>query len=498
MPLWPFRSARAQAAPQSIPLDARALLSALSYTAASNPRTQPRTPGMPAHAHLDPFTRYQLVTRSQELERNCDYYDAAIGNFCTLLVGTGPIPRPLSGTPEWREQARDLFLGDANSGRLDHRRRTIWGPWLNRLARSVVRDGEAWAWHAEDGGALLWEAGAIDQIQLDGNERHSGYRLAGTREILSPAKVSHAAWITRESQTHGHPVLVAGLDDWAELNSLYEAETISAANAARVWVIIQAMANVPGAGAAFAQLGKGGNGNAAAPGRAVPAGWQYTHDGAIMGMPPGLQGTPWSPDRPNVDVPVYVKERMRVLVSPLGPYELIFLDVGALNYAAIRGLRRMGEMIFAPWRNMILRQTIDTIWRNWCRAQILAQRLPYAPGWDRIAWRWPELPIQDREKDALADERELGNGTATLQGILGEDEWQRAQDERAAADLRAAQLRLRTVQKLQAEIDAAGLPLDAAALLSPGGQVQLAAVEAALRRPQPPTPAEHPPNGENT
>jgi hypothetical protein len=480
--MWPF-SRPGRASTQRIELSPQALLSALSYQAASNPRTQPRTPNLPAHAHLDAFTRYQLVTRSRELERNCDYYDAAIGNFVQLLVGTGPVPRPLGGDAEWRAMARDLFMRDAGRCLLDHRRRTAWGPWLCRLARSIVRDGEAWVWDAADGGGLLWEAERVKKIHLDEHGRNILYDLLDERGNaagqLGPDKLEHCAWITRESQTNGHPVLASGLDDWAELNSLYEAETVSAANAARVWVLLQGAAGMPGAGAAFTSLQKGGSGGPAVAQQSVPSGWKYQENGAIMAVPPGLSGTPWSPDRPNVDVPVYVKERMRTLISPLGSYELIFMDISSLNYAGIRGLKRLAEMQFHPWRNTILRGVCDRRWVNWCRTNMVTGRLPYAAGWENIDWRWPDLPIQDREKDALADERELKNGTASLAGIIGDDEWQRVQDEREAVVLRQALLRLNTVRLLQEKIDEAGLPLDANLLLGPGGEFIPPAVETA-------------------
>jgi len=449
--------------PSAMPV---AQLNALSYQAASNPRTRPTTPKLPATGHLDEWTRYQLIARSQEAERNIDYYDATLGNFAMLLVGTGPVPRPLCGTAEWRQIAREEFMKDARRGLLDVRRRTSWGPWCGRLARSIVRDGEASVWHdGTTGAAQIWEAGRVKHIHIDAFGRYESFDTVDEQGRPSgnvpAANLTFCPWITRESQTHGHPVLAAGLDDWATLNSLYEAETVAAANAARVWTVIQSQSGAPGGGAAFANLQKG----AATPKPASLSGYQYTENGAIMAMPPGLTATPWSPDRPNIDVPVYVKERMRPLVAPLGSYELLFLDISALNYAGIRGLKRLAQAQFSPWRDMILRAPIDIIWRNWCRHAILTKRIPYAADFDQVEWRWPDLPIQDREKDALADERELANGTASLQGIIGDDEWRRVQDEREAVTLRAAMLRLQTKIALQKLIDEAGTPLDAGTIL---------------------------------
>jgi hypothetical protein len=149
-----------------------------------------------------------------------------------------------------------------------------------------------------------------------------------------------------------------------------------------------------------------------------------------MGLPPGLDGKPWSPDRPNLDVPEFVKQVLRGLCAPLMPYEVAFLDVGDLNYAAIRGLGKLTQRKLSDFRTRHLEDPISAVIRAWARCEILRGTLPFAADYARFGLEWDELEIRDREKDAAATEKELANGTTDLAEELGPD-WKKKLARRA-------------------------------------------------------------------
>lgn len=412
-------------------------LAAASYRAASNPRSRPRSRDGSGDYHLDDRSRARLRSMSRTLERDCDFYDALLGSFADYVVGEGPQPQPQLEDAEWSEQLADLWREQAvESAGMDVCGRHTLTTTLHLVIRSLVRDGEMWAWENQ-GRLATYEAETIEHIEHDGQNRPLWYRTFD-KQVYNADDLHHLAHVTRISQSRGAPVLTAGLDDWWLLNSLYEAETTSAESASLPWVLIehqQAHAIPPSGGL------QAGAPTAIAPGgMSTPAGWQRTPAGSMMGMPRGLTAKAWAPDRPNLSVPEFVISRLRYLCAPLLPYEAAFHDYGSLNYAAIRGLRRTVERIVRRWRVPHLQPLLTLLYRDNVRRWILQGRLPYRPGWEQVAWKWPEVPIQDREKDALADERELDNGTTSLPHMLG-SQWRQRIREQEEADAYREQIR---------------------------------------------------------
>lgn len=434
----------ATAAPQRVQLVAG------SYRAADNPRRRSNSwiDGS-GDFHLDGATRRKLRTLSRSLERNSDLYDGLLTNWMTFLVGSGPRPVPLTKNEEFNALAPKLFAQDAKRCRLDARGMFPWAQWVAMLARSVARDGNAVVMHSGDGRGQLLEDDRIGEVALDPLGRIIGMSFidAGAAtmtkqtDLYPTTDFSLCSYRTRPSQTLGHPVLVAGLDDWERLDSLNEAEIVSAEAASLPWLLIKHKDGSTGIplsfgnnGAATAAMAAGGP----APVPATPVGWQRSDAGSIMGLPPGLDGEPWSPDRPNLNVPEFVRMNLRHLCLPLLPYEVAFLDIGALNYAAIRSVGALARRRLGDFRTLIIEDPISRMFRDWARAQILAKRLPFTSDFAEHRWDWDELEIRDRDKDAKAVEQEMANGTLTLQEAIGPN-WRQVIDQLAVErDYRAS------------------------------------------------------------
>lgn len=339
------------------------------------------------------------------------------------------MPAFSSDQADWAARALDLFHADAEAGTLDLTGRMCWATWVATLARSVARDGECAVWLGT-GEAAIIEADRIASITTDEATGRLGVlsltalnRLgmplpvgAGSGGSLSPECYEHLAWRTRAWQLHGVPVCAAGLDDWERLDSLQEAEIISAEAAALPWTVLET--KDPGASMPDLRL----------PG-ADPAkldGWQQSDAGHVMGLPRGISATPWAPDRPNLDVCHFVKMVLRHLCMPLLPYEVAFLDLEGLSYAATRGLGRLANTRLQTWQSQ-LNRPISRLTRSWVRQKQRLGLLP--PAEYSLSWRWPKVDIRDREKDASAAQTELETGTTSLSAVVGPD-WEELQDQR--------------------------------------------------------------------
>ena len=144
-----------------------------------------------------------------------------------------------------------------------------------------------------------------------------------------------------------------------------------------------------------------------------------------------------------MDVPPFVKMMLRRFVAPLCPYEALFADFEGLSYATVRGLGQAARFKIGEWRDTLLEDSIDQQASDWLAAQRESGRLSALAGIDldnlRLEWRWEDLDIRDREKDAVTAEKEAALGHQSMQDRLGND-WQQVQDQRHAEAMRQAEL----------------------------------------------------------
>lgn len=406
-----------------------------SYTAADNPRTQAQIlapNGAGANYHLDETTRKQLIELARHNERNNQLFDGFLGNWCDILLGThGPIPVWSSTNEKWTAEATALFTRDATGpdNVLSYTREHNWKALCVLMARALARDGEVAHWTAIDGSAALYETDRIHSLARDPRQRLTGAYLhklnkynRPTRErgeLLPAAETTLIRFLTRSGQDRGCTPLVAGLDQWERLDSLMDAEVISAENAALIWTVFKrspgAAAPVPGS-------------NTTAPG-VKPKGWQRTDAGSILVTPAGIDAETWAPDRPNLDVPAFIKAALRYLCLPLLPYEVAYMDLEGLSYAATRGIGKLAQTRLES-QQQLLSPALTRQAQAWLKYQTDTGRLAPAPADATLRWDWPVLDVRDRERDAAATEKELSNGTTNLAEVVGPD-WAAKRRQRA-------------------------------------------------------------------
>ena len=433
-----------------------------SYPAAHDPRARhPETNGS-ADWHLDPWERQRLLNKSRATERENEWYDATLGNFADLVVGSeGPEPLWIHADmpPALKDQLQDLWWKDATTRRLDVSGLHTWASMLKLRVRSIARDGDVLTWHDGAGACLHYESDQVGKVfarNADGTQ--TGYELnidspmrtgapdAGGGPFIDAQHADFIAWRTRFGQTRGTPVLQSSLTRWQRLSSLVESEIISAETGALPWTVLETAAGVaslapPAPWTGGADPGEGGGEEDA--GLDSVDGWVPTDAGHMMAPPRGVTAKPWVPGRPNMDIPPFVKMCLRRFVAPLAPYEALFSDFSDLSYATIRGLGQAARNKMAHWRGTMLQTSLDRQARDWLRHAVTTGRVVLPDGLSpdaiRLEWRWEELDIRDREKDALTAQREDELGHSSMADRLGPD-WTRVQDQRHTERMRQVQL----------------------------------------------------------
>lgn len=432
-----------------------------SYPSAHDPRARhPEHPGS-ADWHLDPWERWKLINKSRATERENEWYDTTLGNFADLVVGSeGPEPIWIADDlpTDLLDQIQAAWWHDATVGALDISGIHSWAALLKLRVRSAARDGDILVWHSGDGQAAHYETDQVGKVfadertgQIRGFELNqstpmrTGAPDAGGGPVIDASVADFIAWRTRFGQTRGAPVLQSSLTRWQRLSSLVESEIISSESASTPWTVLTTAAGVAGLQppAPFDTTAADLETEGADYAEDTLDGWVPTDAGHMMAPPRGVTATPWIPNRPNLDVPPFVKMNLRRFVAPLCPYEALFSDFEGLSYATIRGLGQAARNKVAHWRGTLLQRSLDRQARDWLRAAVASGRIALPDGLTpetlRLEWRWEDLDIRDREKDALTAERENNLGHQSMADRLGPD-WTRVQDQRHRERMRQARL----------------------------------------------------------
>jgi capsid protein len=445
-----------------------------SFPAADDPRARNIASGGSADYHATAMERKKLREKSRAAERGNPHAAAAYANATRLIVGAeGPEPSFPELPTEVQQVIQAKWWADSYAMRFDAAGFLTWGQLCQTLVQSVIRDGAILVWRDGSGSSMLYEIDRVPELITDPmSGRIEKYLVAPLgpngkpltdKKKLKPVSIDEAtmpAWRTRAGQTHGLPVLTPGLHWLERLASLEEAEIISAEASSLNWAVIKSAANgnnamgpVLGQAVAVAEAGTyPGEGHQDGPLSQVPPGWNKTDAGNMMAVPEGLEVENWTPGRPNMDVPAFVKAVLRRVCDVLLPYEVLFADVGQLSFAAVRSIGKIAEHNIRFWRKSIIETTTDLIALDWLRSNFPQY---YTEGM-RTEWRYDDLVIRDREKEASAAKTELANGTSSKQSLLGPD-WKIIQQQREEEERIADEASVRRIAALAKQVESSGV-----------------------------------------
>jgi hypothetical protein len=434
-----------------------------SFAMVTNPKRRRLRKGTGAY-HCDYRSVDELRRISRWLEYHSATYGGALNNWSQYLVGEGPAWVPATADKAWNKQAAELLAADFEAKLHDASRRFGWARWLKLLAVSIARDGGMGVLHNVTGSAQLIEGERVLSVDQTTTGQIVNYQVADIRNgfldwaskrPVSPAMMDYPAITTRVSQDLGIPICFSSLDDHDGISDLWQAEIDSAAEAVRPWLRLEhAESGLPGGMGIPEALAAGqpapGVGPQSTGGRTVGAqeGWIRTPNGNIMGIPKGLKSQIHQPERPNLDVPEFSKQVMRICCMVLLPYELLYGDQADVSYSNGRSIRKIGNALLNSFRADYLTPSAKRIVLGRLRQHMLADRLPFVADFAKGAFSWPEIPEHDRVKERQADTADLANGTATLKDLVGE-QWQDKMTQAAEETRHRARLAAEGIEQVQ-------------------------------------------------
>lgn len=446
-----------------------------------------------ADAAYDPHTRFTLRNRCRYEAINNGYAKASVNSAADDTIGTGPrLQLTIPGDTEGR-WARTI---EAN-----HRRwsdETKYAMRLHTSEKSRVRDGGCFGifdtndrlqgpvkfdvrWVEDDMCASGFAQNPGDPYRVDGIKfdrfgnpieytfyvNHPGNLiLIGINPLATyvvPAeRVVQWYDIDRHGQHRGIPSMSAALPIYSQLRRW----TLSCLTAAE-----------------FASMLAGIMSTKAAPGeeQAMKVDqWELFElvRGALLTLPEGWSATQFRSENPPASYSEFKKELLNEAGRATGqPLNVITGNSSGYNFSSARCDLEPYHRSIRIRRNHLRLAVLDPIFRAWYVEAVLVGDVPAdAPPIETWAWAWnfDGLGSLDQNKDALADDTRIKNGTSTYAEILAEygQDWQAVFEQLAKEKAYAAAL---------------GLPWPVLSTppsgTAPGGPI--AAAEKEPRNPQP-------------
>lgn len=399
--------------------------------------------------HGDPRSRELSRRLSRAADRNAAVYAGPISVALGLLLGDGAWPKPRFTGPD-ADELSAAFVADAKDPArhpfdLDGRLPLSELLWL--FGRAYFRDGEALAYTGIPGKARLIESDRLVDVKREGRRIVDGVELSDGAEVAYwvanysdtgqvdrrtalrvPAdQAVFTAYRDRISSTRGVSPIGVSLDTLDQVDRMGDAEVKTAAQGARLLGFLESTGTAGG---------KPGQPTPKAPATIE------TDSAMLIGVPEGYKANLQTTSRPNLNVPAFRLQEMRLAFLVLGiPLELLTQDLNGLNFAASRSLRKLAEAALGLWRCRIFGAFLARVVRGWLTAR----------GEDperAVEWEWPRLDLHDRNKEATADRDELTNRTTSRRRLVGPDRLA-VLDELAEEERHLDALNIRRVEEAQ-------------------------------------------------
>lgn len=470
---------------------ARGLAAAAGSFRATNPaRSRVRVFGGSGDYHADRWSRRVLRELSQDLVRNAECYDIFLTGTARLLGA--PTPRPTSSSEAWNQQVARRWKGRAmrSRGGFDSRGLQSWHDLCPSWWTAWLRDGDIATIPLDDGTVATVTAEQIDSPTQPGNQHHrtlGGLTMTRRGDVVKvwvapldargraqlPAahpwaadEVNLLAWRPDNTYSRGIPILTSGLDNAERIDGLIESEVVSAEQASNLYGALErqlAAGQVATAAPLSGIDDSGSSTGSPAPDERDQVDYVSFPSGSYLDLPPGLKWTNLQPQRPNLDVPEFMRQLLAMSCAKVGiPYAVIYCDFKGVNWSGNRGLVSLTRDALSGLRASHLEPFVDPLYA-WDLGRGLATgelRPPAGMSLSDLtahAWDWPDRPEwPDPHKEERRHELALSQYTDSLHRIIGPDWLQRITERLAELEaIDAAQLA--RVGALHESIVAAGL-----------------------------------------
>ena len=461
-----------------------------SYRATNSARSRVRAYAGGGDYHADRHSRKVLRELSQDLERNAECYSIFLSGVPGLIGA--PTPRPTSPDESWNEAVSAAWSARARlqRGGFDARGLQSWDDLATSWWRSSLRDGDIAAIPLATGTIATILADQIDSERKPGNRYRrtiGGLTLDDSGQALKvwvaprdlngipqPARAEEfdaddvmlMAWRPDNSFSRGLPIMAAGLDNTERIDSLVEAEVISAEQASNLYGALErqlAAGQVATQVPLSAVNDAGGSTGSPAPAESDTIDYVSFPAGSYLDLPAGLKWTPIAPQRPNLDVPEFLRSLLSISCATVGiPYAVIYCDFKGINWSGNRGLVSLTRDALSRLRSSHCEPFLDPIYPWWLGREITAGRLRPPAGLSieeltAHAWDWPDRPEwPDPYKEERRHELALSQYTDTLHRIIGPD-WHQRITERGNELIAIDATQVQRIKSLTQAIATAGL-----------------------------------------
>jgi lambda family phage portal protein len=414
-----------------------------------------------------------LRDRARDLVRNNGYASSGLEKLVSYQVGTGIVPRSMTGDETADRAANDAWAEWARHADLT-RRLDVYG--LQALAaRSRAEAGEALALLVPLGGnqarrrgqrvplaIQLLEADHLDVtydevlpgggqirqgVELDAtgapvgywlNENHPGeydisFRPGFQRRRFDAGRMVHLYRQDRPGQLRGVPDLASVMLKLRQLDDLEDATLQQAVVQACVAAFVTSDAE-----ASKGPL-EGVNSSTGSQEKVI-------RPGMTERLLPGEKVDFLTPS-PNGQFDGLSRHQLRVIAEGFGlTYDLLTGDLSQANYSSLRA----GRLAFkrrleqAQWL-MIIPRFCQPVWDAFVQAAQLVGVLPPRQGPWPVEWAAPRFEMVDPLKDTLAIEKQLRLGLTSWPQAVAEMGWDPKRQAREIADSNAEHDRLQLV-----------------------------------------------------
>ena len=456
-----------------------------SFRATDQARTRVRVSSGGGDRHADAWTRRVLRDVSRDLQRNAEHYNIFLNGAARILAA--PTPRHTSSDEGWNKEADACWAEDAASTILDARNQSTWDELVHHWWLAGIRDGDLAILPQADGRIASVLADQIDSPSRPGNQyqqtvagvkqtptgealaywlcprdRQGNVVLARAQEYPADQVIFVALGRLDGSYTRGVPLCAAGLDNAERIDALAEAEVISAEQASNLYGILERQM-AAGQVAPPPPLADGAL-NATSPTAQTERDdidWIDFPAGSYLDLPAGLKWNSHKVERPNLDVPEFMRAMLSLSCAIIGmPYGIIYADYADASWSVSRTLVAQTRDARDHWHSTIGIPMVEPIHPWWLGHRIRSRVLRPPRGMSladasRHTWGWPDRPawpepIKEEQRHAEA----MRNGTDSLHRICG-PKWSEILKELAMEARTRDSLTVQRLIALQAEIAAA-------------------------------------------
>jgi lambda family phage portal protein len=390
-----------------------------------------------ADTALDYSNRRKLVSISRDLDRN-SLLSAMLDRWVDGVVGNQLNFRPTSGDEGWNKAAYELVR--ERMTRCDARGFFDAATLTRIMLRALGTDGEQlWAM-TESGDIQVFEthqlgsprdrltAGATiaEGIELDAAGRPKGYWVSDEAYGGYVSSSSKAHWIPAENailpayrkratQSHGVPLVGAGLKLYDRVDGYIDNESLAAEIDACLTFFVRKKAAAPGYPTSPPQAGRRTTTDAQGATQVL----QKIEPGMIARLGADEEVDQFGAKRPGNQFTPFVEMGLTMVGACVGvPLPLALLDFKRLNYSNARTMLLQMWQTWQIWHRCCVVPAWQWVYPRWllkeiARSETLRARADaFSAKWLPRRWPWVDPA---REVEAMREEIAMGLGTITDQ-----------------------------------------------------------------------------------